>query len=244
MNQDLRIMNYKFFKKNFLILWIMLFLILYSLFMIPPASAQVAPEFMVTWKANNYVPSDYQGRILPIDKTIIEIAFEVIDKNKIADLSKTEIFWHINGRFQNSGPGIKNFNFEANKLIRDQLIEIIIPNYQTMAEGIKLNKTLTIPLAKPDVIINSPYPNNEIAAVQNEFKALPYFFNIVNPPTDLFFNWQANTQKIEGGVENPNLLTLDASNLTSGAEFNVKLFAQNLFEETEFANQLITLRIK
>lgn len=228
------------------ILYVLLIpLVFVSMGFLNRVGAQVEPEFMVTWKANNYVPSDYQGRVLSVDKTTIDIGFEIIDGGKIADLSKTEIFWHINNEFQKSGLGIKNSSFVADRSRGNQLIEIIIPNYQPKGkEAVKLEKSLTIPLLKPEVVIDSPYPNNEIESGSNNFRALLFFFNITNPPSDASFSWSANGTKVEGVVENPDLLTLDTTKLPVGSNFNLTLAVSNVFNELEFAKQLINLKIK
>lgn len=209
------------------------------------ALAETAPEFMITWRAKNYIPSDYLGRVLPIDKTPIEVSFEIIDDSKIADLSKTEVFWHINGEFKKSGFGIKNLSFVADRIFGSQLIEIIIPNYQPKGkEAISLEKKLIVPLFAPEAVIDSPYPNNEIKPGLNDFRALLYFINSMDPVSDVFYSWSTNGQKTEGTVENPSLLTLDTTNLLTGAEFNLTLNVRNFLKNTEFADQLITLKVK
>lgn len=238
MIQDLRIMKYK--------LGIILFIILYSLFLIPRVSAQMEPEFMVTWKANNYVPSDYQGKILPISGTAVDVNFEIIENGKFADLSKTEIFLYANDNLIKSGKGIKSLNFVADRTAgTSQLVEIIIPNYQPKkGESIRLEKSINIPLVKPEAVIDSPYPNNKINIGLNNFRSLLYFFNIANPLTDISFQWEAAGQEIRGEVANPDLLSLEIQEFLSGQEFNLNLTASNRFEEIEFANQFITLKVK
>jgi hypothetical protein len=212
--------------------------------MIPRASAQ-EPDFMITWKANNYVPSDYQGRILPISRTPIDVNFEIIENGKIVNLAKTEIFLYANDNLIKSGKGVKNLSFVADRTAGSQLVEIIIPNYKPLkGEVIRLEKSIEIPLFKPEVVINSPYPNNEIDIGLNNFQALLYFFNIINPLTDVSFEWKAAGQKIEGEVTNPDLLILEIEEFLSQQEFNLNLTATNFFEEIEFANQFITLKVK
>ena len=50
--------------------------------------AQNAPQFMVSWQADSYAPSWYQGKIFPVHGSRIKIGFELTDNGKIIDLSK------------------------------------------------------------------------------------------------------------------------------------------------------------
>ena len=51
----------------------------------PIVYAQASPEFLISWRAVNYVPADYQGKILPSKSSPIEAGFDLVDKNKIVD---------------------------------------------------------------------------------------------------------------------------------------------------------------
>ena len=64
--------------------------------------AQAAPEFLVSWRAVGYVPPDYQGKILPNKNSRVEMGFDLIAQNKIADLSRYNISWFLDFEVNNS----------------------------------------------------------------------------------------------------------------------------------------------
>lgn len=204
------------------------------------ASGQVAPEFMVTWKANSYIPTNYPGKALPSNGSKVEVAIELIDRGKIADLSRTEVRWFINNRLQNSVIGLKNFSFIAQRLKGDHEVRIDLLNYR----GVNLTKTITIPLVNPEVVIDSPYPENLLTAgLDNFFQALPYFFNIPDP-SEIKFVWSANGLKTEGAVLRSDILNLNTAELPSGTNLNLEVITQNILNSLEVASKSINLRIR
>ena len=82
-------------------------------------NAQVRPEFLITWRASNYAPSDFAGKILPIPGSALTAALEIIDGGRIADLSQTEIRWSVNNKIGQSGKGIKTFSFLIDQFERE-----------------------------------------------------------------------------------------------------------------------------
>lgn len=160
------------------------------------AKAQSIPEFMITWKADSYTPSDYQGKILPSPGSAINLSLELINNKQLVNLSDYEIRWFINNKLQAKNWGLKNLTYKIDELEReDQNILIKIMNYQ----GKDLEKLITIPLVMPEVIIR---PINI-----GLFKALPFFFNVTSP-NQLSFNWLINNQAPDKDGEDPNLLKL------------------------------------
>ena len=191
------------------------------------ANSQTAPEFLITWKASPYVPSDYQGKILPTRESVINISFDVIDSGKIADLSRNEIRWKSGGKIINSGIGSKNSSFVISKIAVDELrINITILN----SKGRDLNKSISIPIADPEVVIQQIGPAS--------FEAKPYFFNINNVSL-LNFDWTANGEKPAGSPKNPNIVTIE--NLTEtiktslGIKLNLGVKATNILNPIENA---------
>ncbi len=183
---------------------------------------------MVTWKANDYAPASFQGKILPIDGSRIDVALEIIDSGKIANLSGNEIRWLINGRDLKSGIGLKNISFIAEGVKGDQVIDITIKNYG----GQDLEKTVTIPLASPEVVISGG---------PNIFEALLYFFNITSP-NQVRINWSANGQPAFGTVKDPTKIDLDLSNLPAGTAVNLKVEAQNIATPIEIVSRSINIQ--
>ena len=163
-------------------------------------NAQTAPEFLITWKANSYVPSEYQGKALPIADSIININLDLVVGGKIVDLSKNQVQWTLNGKLADSRLGLKNLNVRLNKLSNTNLNLIIKINYK----GSELNKFVVIPVAEPEVVIK--------IINKSTLKANPYFFNVQNL-NQLSFNWSVNNQKPGGTPDLPNILEIEGVNL-------------------------------
>lgn len=114
-NLKLKIKNIKIKFKIFLRSVFFAFSFLFLVFSFPLlAFGQTAPEFLVSWRASNYVPADYQGKILPSKNSAVEIGFDVIDKNKIADLSRHNINWFLGDNLIRSGVGLKKIAVSLN----------------------------------------------------------------------------------------------------------------------------------
>ena len=220
---------------------ILIVIFLLSSFLFPLSSfSQAAPEFLVTWKASSYAPSDYLGRILPSRGAPVEVNFELVDKNKIADLSKNEIRWYLDNKLQKTGKGIKKFNFAvANFADQTHQIRMTVIKYKTLGD---LEKSITIPIVSPQVVIDAPYANNRIRSGLNSFRALPYFFNIADL-SQLIVEWSANGQKTSGAVANPEILDLNITGGKRSAEINLSVNAKNRANKIEQANESIKLVI-
>ena len=199
------------------------------------ASSQTAPEFLLTWRAGSYGPSHYQGKILPSPNSSINIAFDLISGGKVADLSKNQVQWIINGKLINSGLGLKNLNIGLDKLSNTQLNLII----KTIYKGVKLEKFIIIPIAKPEVVIET--------INQNTLRANPYFFNVAEIK-QLTFNWVVNGQNPVGAPDLPNILELEGvsftpSNLASNAQIDIGVTVTNIKNQLEKAMGRLFLKI-
>jgi len=189
------------------------------------AFGQAAPEFMLTWKAANYAPPEYQGRVFPASDTKVDVALELIDNGKLADLSGTEIRWYVNNNSQKSGAGLKNFTFNTDGVRGDQAVRVVVNGYR----GLALEKTITIPLASPEVVIDGG---------PNTFRVLSYFFNF-GDVRKAEFTWSANGAEVAGDPDKPDVLLLDTRNLAPGTEISLEASVKNIFRTLEAANSLI-----
>jgi len=206
-------------KKNIITLLILL-AVGYGL----SVSGQTVPEFMVTWKANNYVPSSYQGKILPIADTEIDVAVELIDGGRLANLSRSEIRWLINNDFQKFGNGMQAISFNVDILKGDQIVDITI-SYR----GQNLNHRLIIPVTAPKVaIVGGP----------NIFQSLLYFFNI-SKPSNAEFTWEANGVTVLGSGSTPDIINLDFSSVPEGGSIDLNVIVQNPLKLLEISSQLL-----
>jgi len=202
------------------------------------ASAQATPQFLVSWQAESYVPSWYQGKVLATKGSAIKVSFELIDNGKIADLSKKKVRWYINDKLvqnENKGLGLKSYSFIADDYPgQDTEIRITIVDYKDEV----LDKIIVIPIVSSEAVIDAPYTNREIKSGRNSFFAYPFFFNIKDL-NKLSFEWLVDNQAAEAG-DNSAILDLNVDSLApKGFEINVKLTIKNLLDELSFASKNI-----
>jgi len=188
------------------------------------ARAQVAPEVILTWKANSYAPPGYAGKALPINNSPVDVALELLDGGRVANLSNIQIRWDLNGELYRSGAGLKNISFVADSSKGDPLA-LVSFNYR----GRALDKQISIPLARPEVVITGG---------PDIFKALPYFFNI-GSPAQAKFTWSVNGNSVEGTGENPDALNLQ-TDAPNGTELSIRVDAQSLLRAIEIASANIS----
>lgn len=196
--------------------------------------AQTKPEFMTSWKAYSYAPPTFKGKILPTRNSKIDVAFEIIDGGRLADLSNTTVRWYVDNKLQKSGVNLKNFTFNVSTFPgRNNQVRIVAVNYK----GVNLEKNIFIPVVAPQAVIYKSGTNN--------FTVLPYFFN-VSDFSRFAFIWSANGNEIlaTSEMEKPDQLELNSNNLPSGSRINLGVSVRNFSNELEFASYSINFLIK
>lgn len=228
-----------------------LFFILFSFFFLLASylvDAQTAPRFLTSWKAQSYVPGWYQGKIFPAPGTPVEVGFELIDNGRIADLSETKVRWYLNDnlvRNEENGLGIKSLNFIAPQFGgRNVEVRIAVLNYGD--GGGQIDEIIHIPVAKPEAVIDAPYPDRLIGVGKSSFRAAPFFFGTKDVSADNFsFEWSIDGKKVEGFFENQADFVLDVgSQAPAGAKLRLSVLAKNLLKELEFASGDIQLEVR
>ena len=127
--------------------------VLVTCYLLLVTPAQAAPQFLASWKADSYVPSWYQGKILPSRGTPVTVSFEVINSGQKADLSGTAVRWYINNKLvknETNGFGIQSISFNIPDYGGQETeVRIAIPNYR----GSELNHILRIPVKNPEAVL-------------------------------------------------------------------------------------------
>ena len=204
------------------------------------------PQFMVSWQAQSYAPSWYQGKIFPTKGSRINVVFELIDNGKIADLSKLKVRWYLNDKLvlnEKNGLGVKSYSFQANDYAgQDAEIRIAIIGYKG---GEQIGKIITIPIAYPEAVIDAPYSDLQINRGTTLLGAYPFFFN-VSDLKNLSFNWNVNNQVAEvNDINRQQALDLNIDQKApSGFIADIKLTVRNLLDEMSFASDNVKLNIK
>lgn len=211
------------------------------------ADAQTAPEFMVTWKALNYVPSDYLGKTLPSASSFVEAGLDILDKGKTADLSRNIISWYANNSLIRSGVGLRTIKYNIGTA-QSQILRVVIADYN----GAEISDSFLIPVQKNELVISPKTPNNnllrnrtKLSASSHTMEARPFFFN-TNDLSGLKFSWKINDQVVPGTAGNPNFLSLDLK--TDGTpqetELSISAGVSNLSNPLELGNRTFNFIVK
>lgn len=210
------------------------FLIIIAFFAFTKASFAADPSFIVSWKANNHVPMNYLGKVLPISGSEVDISFEMVgnnpgDSGKIINLSNNEVRWYVNGTFMKSGQNMKSFSFvtsDGNGTETDVKISAEY-NDPTTQQNYFVNEYIAIPLTFPDVVISyKNFSGSLIKGNANLFSAIPFFFN--SALDSLSILWTVNNQQATSDYKDPWNLTVNlGSDYPSGSDININAVVQD-----------------
>lgn len=192
----------------------------FGVVVIPKAHA--ATEFITSWSSNSFVPSWYQGKAFPTYGSRINVAFEVLEDGKVADLSKVPVRWYVNDDLvlnEVYGNGIKTYSFVNEDYGNGMaVVRIMMPDYK----GGVIGTTINIPTKTSELVFDIPYFQRKVERKDNQIKAWPFFFNI-NNIGQLNFRWKANGGAIEADKADPAKLMFSADNAAqNGAQFNIE----------------------
>ena len=200
-----------------------LFLIaaLFAVIAAQAAKAQTEPFILITWKALNYAPANFEGKVLPMQNSPIVASVALLQNGKFIDTSKMQIKWSINSQPVQSGIGLQTIIFQEPDLggggnSTDVTVEI--PNYT----GGSILNTISISPTQPKATIDAPYPNLQFSGSQLNIKAVPYFFN-VNSISGLDISWTVNSVSPTDLTDPSNLQIKLNQQLQSGTVLPINL---------------------
>lgn len=229
-------MAYKSFFKLLTAFFSVLFIIAAFLpFLKTKAQTKQEPQLIVTWQSQNYQPANYSGKNLPTVNSPIIAAVELIDNNKLINLSSAQITWFQNSDIIVKGSGLKRIALNVNGLAGDRLlIEADI-----VYKGKELQGAAIVPVVEPKAVIAAPHAfNREIKTGTHHFKAIPFFFNIKNL-NELLFSWTVNEQQ-ETVDQNSDILNLEITSENSEpVPINLKASISNINNIIETARDEI-----
>lgn len=213
--------------------------------------AQSSPQFIISWGSKSYVPSWYQGKIFPINNSLIGIGFEIIDGGRIANISSKKIRWYVNDKLvknEKDGLGIKSLELNTSSYNGANInIRIVILGYDNKNN---LNKSIEIPIVGPEVVIDNSNIDSRVDIGVNKFKAHPFFFN--NDTDNFIVDWAINGQKYQiNPTEHPDpwslVLDIDKSfeNAPMGFEIGVSIVVKkDILSQVELATKRIKLFVR
>ena len=204
-------------------------------------SAQTAPRILASWRAINYTPSDFQGKIFPVKNTPVEVGVDLLDQGKLVNLKPYEIRWYLDGALIKSGKGLQTITFAAMRSNNAHSLKVRILDYKNAAP----EALLDIPVKTPRAVITSFNPKKQVSVGLNNFQALPYFFNIASL-NDLNFTWSSDGKPITGAFINPSILNLNIASegMPIETKINVSAFVHNRNNPIEAATGNTTIIVK
>jgi len=183
------------------------------------------PEFLITWRAQSYAPPEFDGKLLPAPFSPIVATFEILVGGSFLDLSGENINWYLDGKLLDRGVGVQTVAFRAGADAGTRHdLRIQINGFQGK-DKIAV-KTIEIPIARPQAIIEAPFPENNFSTRTTRVKGRPYFFNVQNL-SNLSFAWEVNGET-PTDFKNPDLLSISLAELPDDkAELRVNLKINN-----------------
>lgn len=198
------------------------------------AHAQTAaePQLFITWQAASFVPADYEGKVLPTNRTKISAAVELIDRGRVIDLRNQVIYWYVNDQLFDNKVGRQTLEFLAPAIGQNSIdLRVELPNIPGSEPVLK---TIEIPVVSPQAVIQAPYPENKFYSSPIELKALPYFFNVVSADR-LSYAWNINGETPKNAL-NPDTLTVNLNaDAASQSVLNISLDVSNPSARSEHA---------
>ncbi len=193
------------------------------------SSAEEGLQIISTWEAENLYPSDFRGKPLPSEESLVTVSAEILQNGKLIDASKAMLAWYVDGKFYKDGEGLKKIAFYAsNKAGSPHYVKIT-----AHLDALSSSKLVEIPVYQKEVVIESSAgdvtpPNSAVT-----FTAVPYFFNALSL-SDLQISWKIQNRDIPG--ENKNMLFIQFGTPQNENQKNVKVSAaikekENLFQK-------------
>ncbi len=204
------------------------------------AYAAGAPALIITWKADNYYPINFEGRALPSPTTPVTVSVEGAVDGKLIDLSKADISWYKDGDRFDVGSGLKETSFNAEDTdAGSHFIRVV-----AVINGVSAEQTIRIPVVSPVAVLEVPYPNKVVpAGTVANLVSVPYFFN-ASSITDFIFSWQIADLKQNTGSDNVLAINVGTPYTDDQRTVTVNSYIQNRNNPFEIVKLLTDIFVK
>ncbi len=180
-------------------------------------------RFILTWRAKTFAPPGFTGKTLPVADSKVVASVEALRNGRLVPLAVQNIYWRLNDKFIAGGIGLKTIEFTIpQNTVEAVTLMVELPDY----EGDATIETIEIPVARPRVVIDAPYPNSSFSGTEISVRAMPYFF-IVPSSENLTYEWTINGESPEN-AENPEILKIGVNaDAPAGSALTIELRAAN-----------------
>lgn len=157
----------------------------------------------LTWVTDTFVPADYAGKALPsVGSRITVTSFPDIRGESPENLLYT---WYIDAESHvRNVLAEQEFSFVAPKNTSFVSIMVEVSN---LSQSVSVSKAITIPLAKPSIVLDPPTPLSFVPGGKAVINARPFYFHIVSM-NELSYEWFFGDKTIMGVPPDPQELTL------------------------------------
>lgn len=214
---------------------VIILLLLFCLFLLKTSAQQTESDLIISWQASSFVPYYFGGKILPTVGSDILAAIDLIQNNKLVDLSKTKIYWYVNNELISNSVGVQKITFVAPPPANSRIdLKVELPDLGIL-------KTIEIPVVKPKLVLDVPFPKKEIKTNYFELVAYPYFFNLTNNDLDyLSIVWLINGRVGKPSAEDPSKIKINITD-ENISDLTIEAFAQNTELPQENASKKVDL---
>lgn len=196
-----------------------IFVFVFALVVFVPFSfivkAQTTQDAFITWHANDFYPSDFGGKAVPVNRGTINASVALTNNGKLMDTTTMLVSWYLDGGFFEKGVGLSTVtvpvgkNFGATYSLKASI---------NASEGL-IDALTVIPVGQPRVVLDLPDPDPSAKSGDSlTVRSIPYFFNI-NSLADLLFSWTVN-----GTSQNNNssVITMNIGDLGDLSAISIK----------------------
>jgi hypothetical protein len=196
-------------------------------------------QIILTWQAQNFYPADYPLKPLPTVRSAVVVSAEIVKNGKLADSSQTVFTWYIEDNFFDRGSGLNSILFTASQNdYKKNFVKV-----EAVYGDERLERTISIPITNPKIILNVPAPNREIFPnTKIDIQAIPYFFNVTSI-TDLIFSWQINGVR-QNARGNDIALEIGTPQNAEQKTLNITATTQNRNDVLEITKNNLSLTIR
>ncbi len=229
-------------NKRIILIRYFLPLICCCLFILFPFTGGQAQRISITltWSTDVYVPTNYPGKALPSQESMIEVVANIdwLTGQLETNLQELNYQWFLDGQLQkkDSGQDKQIFRFKTSQSLNQQyLIKVLIRDNQNNFLG--YSPLLSLKTAEPEVVLKTDiFPRKlsrltsqyQIKANQEvKFTAQPYFFNIQNL-NELNYQWNWGEKELsQTGNEHPNVVIIKVGQVGQSIEEDLTINLEN-----------------
>ncbi len=195
-------------------------------------------HIILTWRADSFVEPSYTGKALPAPGSRVRVALQLLDGDRSVSVAKNQISWFLDGRLIAKEIGLDSTSFTTGpaRAGSNYRIKVFISDFK----GTDIQRTIDIPVARPEVSIGLPYRAGELSPGKYKIFSRFYYWNI-SGPGDLIINWSVYGEKNQSADP---AIELEVPENYRDRAINLSISATNPENEYETANAVVNILVR